>query len=179
MSVYDVDFWNLRRFLTPVRLRDTVVTLLRLLRRKWLAVLTKPVETNYAVFTAYRLSTLYKLNHDGQVYSLENVLNDAFDNIARTIYITDGAWDDAIALYLVAEVKPFWLATVAEGAFTTPYVAPAVLYTSAEVYSTGPDFIVHVPTAVTTAPGYDVARLKGLVDYYKLCGKSYVVVVEP
>ena len=82
-SIFNID---LRRF---------IVLMLPLTKRRaqwvnWLMCLTKPSRDLYGDFVAYRDSTLYKLDHTPQVYSMENELNDVYDITSRRIYITDG-----------------------------------------------------------------------------------------
>ena len=59
---------------------------------------------------------------------------------------------------------------IEEGA--TPYPDPQVVYTNGETYALGICFIVKVPVAVAAGAGYDVQRLKALVDYYRLPGRN-------
>jgi hypothetical protein len=171
MSIYNIDWVVLRRQLLPVRLRDSG-GVLRLLRMKWLAVLTKPVELRYIDFMAFRTSTLYKLAHNGQVCYLEAVANDAFDAVDRTIYITDGEFESALVIYLQAELQPKPIYLAIEN-------MPEAVYTAAEIYGDGMDFIVHVPNAVAVSAGYDEDRLRQLINDYKLDGMRFSIVIEP
>ncbi|PQJ09487.1 hypothetical protein CJD36_019805 [Flavipsychrobacter stenotrophus] len=153
--------------------KDTTPTLLR--KRKWLAwlnVLVSPIKWQYDAFTAYRNYTLYLLSHNGQVVSLQAVLNDAFDPIDRQIYIDDTDFPENIWLALDAELDPVWLPLDGEG-------EPVWLATDDEVANagSGPAFKVRVPVAVSLLPIYSEYRLRGLVDTYRLAGKSIYVVV--
>ena len=169
MGFFDIDYDSLVQQLLPVRLRQSVMI-------AWLKALVSPVKWLYNLFKAKRKSNLYLLAHDGQVCYLEAALNDAFDPITRGIYITDGPFKDPLYLYLDTEVKPVWLGLISEEG-TTTYPDPEILFTDTETYALGICFIVHVPMLVAIGAGYDVIRLKALVDLYRLPGRySYSVV---
>lgn len=160
MSFFDIVYANL--------VKDTTPTLLR--KRKWLAwlnVLVSPIKWQYDAFTAYRNYTLYLLSHTSQVFSIEVVLNDAFDATDRQIYITDEYYADPVWLPLVAELEQVWLATDAED-------EPVWLPTDEEVAEaeTGKLFLVMVPVAVSISVGYSEDRLRALVNAYRLAGKD-------
>ena len=169
MGFFNIDYDSLVPQLAPVKLRQPIMM-------SWLKVLVSPVKWLYNLFMANRKSNLYLLAHDGQVCFLESVLNDAFDPVSRGIYITDGPFKDPLFLYLNTEVKPLWLGLISEEGGTT-YPDPEVLYTDLETYALGVCFIIHVPTLVTTGPGYDVVRLKALTDVYRLPGRNNYTVV--
>ncbi len=169
MGFFDVDYDNLVPQLLPVKLRQPVMT-------AWLRVLVSPVKWVFNLFKSNRKDNLYVLAHDGQVCYLEAALNDAFDSIARGIYITDGPFEDPLFLYLDSETRPLWLGLVSEVG-STSYPDPEVLYTDGETYGLGICFIVHVPLLVSLGPGYDVTRLKAIVDKYRLPGRSYYSVL--
>lgn len=169
MGYFDIDYDGLVVQLLPVRLRQSV-------KIAWLKALVSPVKWLYNLFKTNRKSNLYTLAHDGQVCYLEAALNDAFDPFSRGIFITDGPFKDPLFLFLDTETKPVWLGLVSEEG-TTTYPDPEVLYTDVETYTLGICFIVHVPMLVAAGVGYDVIRLKALVDLYRLPGRdSYSVV---
>lgn len=114
----------------------------------------------YNLFTAYRSETLYNLSHNGQVFSLENVLNDRFDNDERRIYITDGLTRDRLYIYTRVEDKPVFL--------------PKYLYTRGDYADTGVDFIVWVPNAIAISLE-EMYELRAKVNYFKLDPKRYKV----
>ena len=168
--IFDVDFSALVPRLLPVRMR--------LYKHiQWLRALLLPAIWLKSVFDANRGGNLYFSGHGCQVYSLEAVLNDALDPMARGIYIVDGAYVDPDYIFLVDESRPVWLGLVSEEG-TTTYADPLPLYTGTEVYSTGYQFVVMVPTAVSMSLGYSTARVKGLVDKYRLPSKwNYGIVL--
>lgn len=164
MAFFDINYDTLIPQLLPVRLRLPVTI-------AWLKALVSPTKWLHSVFKQNRKSNLYDLRHNGQVCFLEAVLNDAFDPVARGIFITDGAFRDPLFTYLDTELKPLWLGLQSE-AGTTPYPDPEVLFTEAECYVLGICFIVNVPAVATWALSYDVVRLRALIDKYRLPGRT-------
>ena len=173
MSAFDIDFTGdgtgLANIMLPVRLRGPQ-------RLAWLACLLTAVSVPYEELMGFRANYLYELAHGPQVCFIQGALNDVFDPMARGIYISDGPRNFPVYIYRNDEEKPVWIATAGEVGGTA-YGAPEWLFTDEEIYSTGVDFIVHVPSAVTMAVGYDVNYLKAIVNKYKLPNKSYSVVV--
>lgn len=169
MGIFDIDYSGLVVQLLPVRLRNNKMT-------SWLNCLVSPVAWLYNLFKANRKNNLYILAHDSQVCYLQAALNDVFDPVSRGIQVVDGPFEDPLYLYLNPELKPLWLGMVSEEG-TTTYPDPQVLYTDAETTLLGICFIVKVPLAVAGGAGYDVLRLKALVDFYRLPGrKNYSVI---
>lgn len=160
MALYDIDYDRLLWQLLPVRLRKSVTF-------SWLKCLIKPVKWLYDLFTTNRVYDLYVLAHNSQVAYMEAALNDTFDPAGRGIYIADGAVEDPLSVYLVPEDKPLWLGLISEIGSTT-YPDPEVLYTGGETTLLGISFIVMVPVVVA----FDMARMKALVDFYRLAGRN-------
>ena len=159
MGFYDIDYDNLTWTNVPVLLRGAVMY-------AWLKCLVAPCKYVYGLFTQNRNANLYNLAHNGQVCKMQAALNDVFDSGARRITIVDPAYVDPVYLYLRAEGKPVYLYTRAEN-------RPVYLYTRAEIYASGAaQFIVQVPAAVAGVAGYDVNRLKAIVDTYRLASKN-------
>ena len=169
MGFYDIDFRVLIRTIVPVRLRNNIML-------AWLAVLVSPVVWLYDMFKVNRDNDLYDLSHNSQVCYLRAALNDLFDPVSRGILIEDGPFRDPLYLYLVPESKPLWLGLFSE-AGSTPYPDPEVLYLDAETALLGISFIVKVPVAIAAGAGYDVQRLKALVDHFRLPGRRNYSVV--
>lgn len=161
MNVFNIDFNELVRLLTPPRLRQPI-------QLAWQRILAGPVIYLYNLFTANRNANLYYLNHNSQVVYLQAALNDAFDPIDREIVIVDAPVIEAVPVGVAAELQPVWVPLSTEGGATHIYVP-----TSGEVAATGGgDFIVEVPTAVTLQPGYSLVRLKAKIDEYRLPSKK-------
>jgi len=111
-----------------------------------------------------RYLDLYQANHNSQVFSMENVFNDAFDNVSRRIVITDGLGLQRIYLY-----------TREEGHQYTVFLNPQIyLWNNTDYSDTGVDFIVWVPPAITMS-ATQLINLASLVNRYKLASKRYVI----
>jgi hypothetical protein len=165
MPIFDINYDTLVVQLLPVRLRQSV-------QKAWVTCLIAPVIYLKGLFDTNRATDLYDLAHNGQICYLEAVLNDTFDDTSRRIYITDGPYFDALFLYTTPEEKPLWTGLISEEG-STSYPDPEWLYTSAETYTLGISFIIHVPSSLT----FDMARMKALVDRYRLPGKNNYTVV--
>ncbi len=109
--------------------------------------------------------TLYKMQHNGQVIYLEKVLNEWFSvagydtqdhDGTKTVFISDAPPVPRNYVYLNAEDNPLYLGTVSLG---NPM---AVNY----------KFIVNVPSSYT----FVEAKLRAVIDYYRLAGKKYIIV---
>lgn len=127
----------------------------------WVQSLCYPIVQLYDLFIIKRSENLYKIDHNGQVYSLQNVLNDRFDNAERRIYIGDGLTKDRTYLYTRLEDKPEYLGAI-------------YLHNRADYTDTGVDFIVWVPLAVPII-AEDRIEMKALLNFYKLAGKRYQI----
>lgn len=160
MPFFNINFNALIWQVLPVRLRKTVTY-------AWLKCLSSPVIWLYNLFAGNRSNNLYLLGHDSQVAYMQAALNDTFDPAARRIYITDGPFEDPLFMYLVPENKPLWLGLVSEIG-STSFPDPQPLYTDGETSLLGIAFIVMVPVAVP----FDMARMKALVDLYRLPGRN-------
>ena len=173
MSVFDVDFSShgLPKYMVPVRLRQPKTL-------AWLQVLVQPVNYLYSLFNASRASDLYVLAHSSQVCYLEAVLNDVFDPVDRGIFISDGPYVDPAFIYKVVEDKPLFIDLVIEaGSAVIPAPDPVPLFTDAETYLLGVQFVVNVPTGVAASSTYDIHRLRAIVDKYRLVSKNNYSVV--
>ena len=173
MSIFDIDYSSagLPKYLSPVSLRNSMML-------SWLGVLVCPVTYLYGLFSQNRWNNIYWLSHGGQVCYLEAVLNDMFDMVGRGIYIADGPYVDPDFIYEVVENKPLFIDLVSEiGTSVIPDPDPLPLYTTMETYWSGVQFVINVPVAVATSAGYDLHRLKALVNKYRLAGKNNYSVV--
>jgi hypothetical protein len=160
MPLFDIDYDALIWQILPVRLRKAIAY-------SWLKCLAAPVIRLYNLFKVNRNTNLYALAHNSQVAYMEAALNDTFDPTGRGIYIADGPFEDPLFVYLVPESKPLWLGLSSEIG-STSYPDPEVLYTDGETSLLGIAFIVMVPVAVT----FDTARMRALVDFYRLTGRN-------
>lgn len=160
-SIFNID---LRRF---------IVLMLPLTKRRaqwvnWLMCLIKPSRDIYGDFVAYRDSTLYKLDHTPQVYSMENVLNDVYDRTSRRIYITDGQYVSAVRFYEPEETKPVHF---------YEEEPPVYFYEPGELENLDVDFVVVIPIALNLSEA-SIIRLRSLIDFYRLPDKTYTLRYE-
>ena len=132
----------------------------------WLNRFCDPFVFIYNMVVAYRTSTLYKLNITSQVFSLEKMLNDRYDNIDRRIFIDDGQIFAPTYEYLKAEGRTAYMYTKAEGHTPAQYDL-----LKGEVTGFHYNFIVWVPVSIT----FNINEMKGLLDENKLAGKIYSI----
>ncbi len=171
MSVFDTDLNVVSKQNVAVRRRTPA-------HLAWLRDLISPIVYLQGLFNAFRRDTLYYLSHNSQVCYMEAVLNDTFDNTLRRIYITDGAYCDAVYIFQDDEDEPVYIdldSEIGDDVIDDP--DPVPLYTDAECYVEGVQFVVMVPTAVAGSPGFDLNRCKAVVNKYRMAGKSNYTVV--
>lgn len=119
-----------------------------------------PVRKMDEQFMQYRNDKLYELNHNGQRFSIENVLNDRFDPVQRRIYNTDGYTKDRLYIYGTTEAKPVYL--------------PTYIYGSDDYADTGVDTIVWVPNAIAITVD-EMVEMKALIDKYRISSKRFKI----
>ncbi|WP_306353717.1 hypothetical protein [Flavobacterium sp. '19STA2R22 D10 B1'] len=136
----------------PTFLRNNVIV-------SYCQALIKPIDTLYYSWRIYREENIYKIEHTGQVCSMQKALNDKFDPIQRRIYIGNGQNFRRQYIYTKGENKPKYLGKI--------YIRQAEDY-----QSTGLDFKVFVPTELVNIH-YDA--LKALIDFYRLYPKRYSI----
>lgn len=128
----------------------------------------KPLSTLYYKWYNWRIENIYKLEHTGQVCSLEGSLNDKFDPVERRIYIGDGQIYETTYIYTEGEAKDVFLETESED-------STIWLRTESETADTGLDFIVYVPEELYDTQIY---ALRAHVEYYKAGGKRYNIFID-
>ena len=144
----------------------------------WLKALIAPVKSIDDAFQTNRNNNLYRLAHNGQVCYLTAVLNDTFDPVDRGIYINDGVFDEPIYVFLDAEEEPVYIDL--EGEIGTGVIEepdPVSCWLESEVVTIVYFFIVHVPTAVESLPGYSETWLRSVIDEYRLPSRGQYQVV--
>ncbi|MBE9468965.1 MAG: hypothetical protein IMY72_11700 [Bacteroidetes bacterium] len=132
----------------------------------FLNALLMPFKDVYNAFKLFRDTNIYKLSHTGQVCYLEGALNDAFDTDLRRLRIEDAGSDEIILLSLDTDETPLMVDDDITGAI--------LIHNDSAYFNSDYDFIVIIPYAFSSSELY---RLKALVDYYKLAGKRYDVIV--
>jgi hypothetical protein len=152
-----------------INLKKLVALLLPTFLRKnttlaFLEVSIIPLQTLY-------VDTLYKMQHNCQVISLEKMLNDYFavpdyDNqnheATKKVYIEDEFYPPENYFYLDQEFRP-----------SIDYDNIDLWPDEDEAYMTDDenhfDFVIFIPIAYT----FVEAQLRAIIDYYKLAGKIY------
>lgn len=158
--MFDLDFNKVVVWLLP-RMVRTVFNV------AWLKALVQPVVTLYNTFLTYRNDTQYKLNHNGQVCYLEAALNDTFDTAERRIYLTDAGGDVITLINRDTDGDPLIINDDPNGGI--------IIHNDSAYFGGSYDFIVNIPYQFSEA---DIYQLRALVNYYKLAGKRYDVVVN-
>lgn len=147
----------------PVRLRTAEV-------KAFFESFMASVNWLYTQFVNYRslsrTSVDYKLAHTSQVWSIEAVLNDEFDPVERRIYIMDTDDYEAIFLQPDDDQLPVYI--------DTDVFSDLLIYPDSSYSESGFDFLVVLPYAFAES---DIYQLKALVNYYKLAGVRYDIVV--
>ncbi len=152
---YQIDFDKLVLLLLPTFLRKSKLV-------AFAGVLIAPIKEMYNEFSEQQKKDWYRLNHNGQVFSLRKVLNDAFDNELRRIKIMDADEYERLYIYTPIENQPLYLNSEGE---ETKYI-----YTSAE-YTNQFDFVVVVPLDLE----YNTYKMRALINEYKLVTKQYTL----
>ncbi len=152
---YSINFDKLVFLLLPTFLRKSKLV-------AFATVLVAPIKEMYNEFRKQQKRDWYRLNHNGQVFSLRKVLNDAFDNELRRIKIMDADEYERIYIYTPIENQPLYLNGENED---TKYI-----YTSSE-YNNQFDFVVVVPFGLA----YNTYKMYALIDEYKLITKKYTI----
>lgn len=159
-SYYTVNFKKLVVLLLPTFLRQSTIVAL-------LQVYVGGLITVYNRFITNRTNNLYKLKITGQVCYLRKMLNDAFPAGGGHITIEDGI---AVGVWQYAydeNYDPYRKHLLIEDAGT--------LFWDEHTISEGlSNFIVKVPASLNTVN--NEARMRSLLNYYKLLSKSYTIV---
>jgi hypothetical protein len=157
-NIYNLSLPRLVTLMLPISLRKQKMV-------SWLFTLIAPYKELLSWFKIFRKDSSYKILHTPQVYSMENVLNDAFDVQLRRIYIADGLYKSAVYFYEPDEDKPIHFFEI----------TPAVyFYEPEELQKLDVDFVVVLPLAMPLSES-DMIRLKSLIDFYRLPDKTYTI----
>lgn len=132
----------------------------------WVKVLLNPLSTSVDEYDLWRKNRFYLIHITSQVVSLNGYLNDRFDPVNRTIFISNGN-QNAIGTWIALESE------------TTPYFALGFVsedqgqFISLEAESPySIDFIVNIPLSlINQSP-----QIISAVNQYRLAGKSFSIV---
>ncbi len=161
--MFDLDFNKVVVWLLP-RMVRTVFNV------AWLKALVQPVVLIYTGlngFLSYRNNIQYKLNHNGQVCYLEAALNDTFDTAERRIYLTDAGGDVITLINRDTDGNALIINDDPNGGI--------IIHNDSAYFGGSYDFIVNIPYQFSEA---DIYQLRALVNFYKLAGKRYDVIVN-
>ncbi len=132
---------------------------------QYVLALYEPIKDSYNRFVQFMNDQLYDAKINGQVIKLERVLNDTFDPIDRRIYISDGEYYDAPTFYEEWKNEP--VIFYAEGDTRNP----VFWSTDALNNRVSVNFYVNVPQAIF----FDSARMRALVNKYKVFGRTFEI----
>lgn len=156
MKIFELNIKRLVTLLLPTFLRKPRITFL-------LRASTYSLSNLYDSFmhnrNGDRYSNIYKINHNGQVFSLRKVLNDEFDSSSRRITIDDVEVKDWLMIYQDEEAKHVMLGT-------------KKVYREDMIGQEKADFIIDVPFVLSED---ERARMHSIVNYYKLVSKRYTI----
>ncbi len=147
-----INFNRLIQLLLPTFLRKAKMI-------AFIEILVKPI-------SILHIDTLYKMQHTCQVIYLEKMLNEHFNvsgydannhENTKVIYINDAPIPPIQYVYLDQEIPPKGYLYLG-----TKYLTAATNHS---------DFVVHIPARIV----FVEAKLKALIDYYKLAGKKYLI----
>lgn len=130
----------------------------------WLKALTWPTQQLYTTFGLNRAADLYRLKITPQVVYLQRLLNDRYDIASRRIRVVDSIFHDPTYIYTASENKSRYLRRKSEN-------APTYIYRRAETQLDPADFTIEIPADIQ----YQEPELRGIVDAYKLAGKTYTI----
>ncbi|WP_336834420.1 hypothetical protein [Sphingobacterium siyangense] len=154
-KVYDIDLKKLVVLLLPTFIRTE-----KLIAFIWCLILG--IRTVHFKLLALWYDTDKEMDVTPQVFSLRKLLNDYFDSDGRSIRIEDATRNERSYLFTEGEQRPLFLGERA-------------IYTADELRS-GKAFVVIVPEALNNTA--ETARLKAMINKYKLAGTKYIIRYE-
>ena len=159
--MFNINYDTIIKLLLPVGLRKEAMV-------AYLNAMLRPLKNLYNTFSSYRLNVLIKITHTGQVMYLEHLLNQEFNTLSNTIYISDSD-NDRIDDYLYNAgdgQTPMYL----YNAFETE--TPEYIYNGVE-YNAIDDFIINIPDSIDPLP--TTTEVRRLVERYRQAGKQYSI----
>ena len=161
-NIYNIQWLTFVRLSLPIALRQS-----RLMA--FLMVLIKPVQQLHETFKSFRIESLYKVRHNSQIAYLENVLNDAYDSQLRRIRIANAVFKTPLFFYEPEENKEVYFYQPEDN-------KPVYFHEGDEFEGEGFDFNVNVPPELESS--ILLTQMKGLINYYKLYSKNYLIIWE-
>lgn len=159
----DGKFSHIVNLLLPVSLRTE-----RLIA--YARVLVSPFAYLRDEFTAFRAAKLKELHYNGQVASLEYLLNEQFNGGLKGIIIADAPLIDTTYLHNSSEgSNSTYLYNASE---SVPVTDQVYLYNKNE-YEAQFSFYVYVPAALEGT--FDEKVMQQVVDFYRPAGRTFTI----
>lgn len=139
---------------------------------RFVLCLLAPVTYMHFLFTRYMQKKQYRLQHNGQVFSLTKIICDYCGSDG--CYITDGTYIEEVFLPTNAEgeLVHHQISFPTDGSGSTQVLVPSEGLSQAQQS----DFTVHLPNLLYGNINEDA--LRALIDEYKLAGKQYVIIYD-
>jgi len=169
-----IDFNKLTEDLLPVINKNNNISINNLYQ--FIISCIKPIKNLYTDFINYRVNSLFEINHNGQVISLEHFLNTKFGlpfpvNHSQSIWIEDG--NDVNFAYLFQygdEWENSGLNIYPVYCDDTP---PMYIFQNDEPNEfTTVDFKVHYPNTLSTQ---NINYMISVINKYKIAGFKYSI----
>lgn len=136
----------------------------------WIGALMAPIQSLNYDFVSWGTDLRYELKFNGQVFSLENRLNDEFDNALRRIYIDDPSGQQIFTAYVFNEIEKQPPLSLYNKADNIAVLGNVIIRNKPELIVTD-DFVVHVPVAILNAANQ--IQMRAVIDKYRIAGKRY------
>lgn len=154
-KVYDVDLKKLVVLLLPSFMRTE-----KMIAFIWCLIVG--IRTVHFKLLALWYDTDKEMEVTPQVFSLRKLLNDYFDSVNRSIRIEDASLHERSYIFTAGEHR-------------TLFLGERAIYTADELRS-GTGFVVIVPESLNNTA--ETARLKAMINKYKLAGTKYIIRYE-
>ncbi|MGJ1513794.1 hypothetical protein ACR79N_02310 [Sphingobacterium siyangense] len=158
-KAYDVDLKKLVVLILPTFMRTE-----KLIAFIWCLIVG--IRTVYFKLLALWYDTDKEMEVTPQVFSLRKSLNDYFDSVNRSIRIEDAELSDRAYIFTEGENQPVYLDDDDEEVY---------IYTDDELHG-AQGFVVIVPETLNNTA--ETARLKAMINKYKLAGTKYIIRYE-
>lgn len=152
--IFAIDFKKLAANLMPTFLHNDMV--------KVIQIFIAGIRSLHVMFLSMRNDQKVDLAITPQVFSIRKALNDYFDAGDRRIRIEDDNTIERTYIFTSAEERPLLL-------------GEKIIYTSSEL-NAGTGFVVIVPEVLNNTG--ETARLKAMLNKYKLAGTKYTIRYE-
>ena len=161
-NFYNINFSELKTLMLPTFWRRPTLTAL-------LEAFLTPLINLYIRFLEFKADTDYKQSITSQVVYMEKMLNDAYDPIARRIFIQNAQRIQPVWFYEPEDELPVFFYEEGE--------RPVYFYEPEDFAIYSPDFTVHIPEAIRPPTQGEedtfITALRGKVDYFKIYSKNY------